>query len=162
MTVITHAWRKSRLSQIIDSAGGVSVGVALAKARENLAALRPRALEEVSRCIDEAAAVPAPVDTEDALRRLEQVYRAANGVIDAAHSFDLDDICGVALSLCDVVDRSAVALEAGGADIDWRVIQVHTQSLRLLNTLPGEAMAERAQIRARLAEMVARKFSQAG
>ncbi|KQW83596.1 hypothetical protein [Brevundimonas sp. Root1279] len=162
MTVITHARRKSRLSQIIDSAGGVSVGAALAKARENLAALRPRAMEEISRCIDEAAAVPAPIDPEDAIRRLEQVYRAANGVIDAAHSFELEDICAVALSLCDVVDRSAVALEAGGVDIDWRVIAVHVQSLRLLNTLPAEATAERAQIRARLAELVVRKFAQAG
>lgn len=162
MTVITHARRKSRLSQIIDSAGGVSVGIALAKARENLAALRPRALEEVTRHIDEAAAVPAPVDPEDALRRLEQVYRAANGVIDAAHSFELDDLCAVALSLCDVVDRSASALEAGGVDIDWRVIEVHAQSLKLVFSLPAEASAERAQIRARLAELVARKFAQVG
>lgn len=162
MTVITHARRRSRLSQIIDSAGGVSVGAALAKARENLAALKPRALEEVARHIDEAAAIPAPTDPMDAIRRLEQVYRAANGVIDAAHSFDLDDLCAIALSLCDVVDRSAVALEAGGVDIDWRVIEVHAQSLRLVYGLPAEATAERAQIRARLADMVARKFAQAG
>lgn len=162
MTVITHARRKSRLSQMIDKAGGVSVGVALTRAKENLAALRPRAMQEVSRHIDELAAVPAPDDPQDALRRLEQVYRATNGIIDAGHSFDLDDICAVSLSLCDVVDRSAAALEAGGADLDWRVVQVHAQSLRLLLTLPETAKAERAAIRSHLAGMVAKKFAQAG
>ncbi|MGZ9099235.1 MAG: chemotaxis protein CheE [Brevundimonas sp.] len=162
MTVITHVRRKSRLSQMIDKAGGVSVGVALTRARENLAVLRPKALEEVSRHIDEMIAVPAPVDAADAIVRLEQVYRAANGVIDAAHAFDMTDICAVALSLCDVVDRVAAALEAGGHDIDWRVIRVHGQSLRLLFSLPETARAERDQIRAQLAEMITRKFAQVG
>lgn len=160
MTVITHARRKSRLSQLIDKAGGVSVGVALIRARENLAALRPRAIEEVNRQIDALAAVPAPVDARDAIARLEHIYRGANGVIDAAHPFDMDDLCAVALSLCDVVDRVAAALEAGGQDIDWRVIGVHIQSMRLLMKMPGDARPERARIRAQLTDMVAHKFAQ--
>lgn len=160
MTVITHARRKSRLSQMIDKAGGVSVGVALTRARENLAALRPRAIEEVNRRIEALAAVPAPVNPQDAIGRLGRIYREANGVIDAGHAFDLDDLCTVALSLCDVVDRVASALEAGGQDIDWRVIRVHIQSMRLLMTLPGDARGQRNQVRAQLADMVARKFAQ--
>ena len=83
-------------------------------------------------------------------------------MIDAGHAFDMDDLCAVSLSLCDVVDRTAAALEAGGDDIDWRVIQVHTQSLRLLFTLPADARVERDQVRARLTEMVGRKFNQVG
>jgi hypothetical protein len=147
---------------MIDKAGGVSVGVALTRARENLAALRPKAIEEVNRHIDELAAVPAPVNARDAIGRLQQVYRGANGVIDAAHPFDMDDLCAVALSLCDVVDRVAAALEAGGKDIDWRVISVHIQSMRLLMNLPGDARIQRDQIRAQLADMVTRKFTQIG
>lgn len=162
MTVITHARRKSRLSKMIDKAGGVSVGVALTRARENLAVLRPRALAEVSQHIAEMMAVPAPVDTADAIVRLEQVYRSANGVIDAAHAFDMADVCAVALSLCDVVDRIAAALEAGGHDIDWRVVRVHSQSLRLLLSLPEDAGVEREQVRAQLADMIARIFAQVG
>ena len=162
MTVITHARRKSRLSRMIDKAGGVSVGVALTQARENLAVLRPKAMQEVSRHIDEMVAVPAPVDPADAIVRLEQVYRSANGVIDAAHAFDMADVCAVALSLCDVVDRIASALEAGGHDIDWRVVRVHGQSLRLLFSLPEDALVERVQIRAQLADMFTRKFAQVG
>jgi hypothetical protein len=147
---------------MIDKAGGVSVGVALSRAREKLAALRPRALEEVDRHIDALAAVPAPVNPRDAIARLGDVYREANGVIDAAHPFDMDDLCAVALSLCDVVDRIAAALEAGGEDIDWRVIGVHIQSMRLLMTMPGDGRAERAQIRAQLTAMVSRKFAHDG
>lgn len=162
MTVITHARRQSRLSRMIDSAGGVSVGVALARARENLAALRPRAMQEVSRHIDEMIAVPTPINAGDAIGRLAQVYRAANGVIDSAHVFEMNDVCAVALSLCEVVDRIAAELEAGGHDSDWRVVEVHGQSLRLLHSLPESARAERDQIRARLADMVARKFAQPG
>ena len=162
MTVITHARRKSRRSRMIDKAGGVSVGVALSRARENLNALRPRALEEVTRHIEELAAVPPPVDARDAIVRLEQIYRGTNGVIDAGHPFDLDDLCAVALSLCDVVDRVAAGLESGGHDIDWRVIRVHIQSMRLLLKLPREARVERDQIRAQLADMVTRKFAQDG
>ena len=44
MTVITHARRKSRLATLIDAAGGITVGVALARARSNVAALRPKGL----------------------------------------------------------------------------------------------------------------------
>lgn len=162
MTVVTHARRRSRLSQLIDSPGGMSVGVALAQANDSLAGLRPRALQEVSRHIEELAAVPEPADPEDALRRLEQAYRAANGVIDAGHAFDMPDLCAVAIGLCDAVDRMAAAVEQDGAAIDWRVVQVHAQSLRLLFSLPAEAATERDQIRARLAEMVDRKLAQAG
>ena len=60
MTVITHARRQSRLAKMIDSAGGISVGVALAQARENIAALRDRALGEVTRHIDELSALEPP------------------------------------------------------------------------------------------------------
>ena len=53
MTVITHSRRKSRLSEMIDSAGGITVGVAVAQAHENIAELRARALNEVARRIAE-------------------------------------------------------------------------------------------------------------
>lgn len=157
MTVITHARRKSRLATLIDSAGGVSIGVALDRARTNIAALRARGLEEVARRIEELAAIPAPADAEAAPAALQDVYRAASHVVDAAAPFELEEICAVAISLCEVADR--VSAEAAP---DWRIIDVHVQSLRLLNALPLAAAAERAQITARLGEMVARKFPQAG
>ena len=62
----------------------------------------------------------------------------------------------MAVSLCDMVDRAA-AEDA----FDWRILQVHIQSLQLLNTLPAEAVEQRAAVTAQLAAMVAKKFGQA-
>lgn len=158
MTVITHARRKSRLAQLIDSAGGVTVGVALTRARQNISALRARGLEEVTRHIDALAALEAPTGPAATARSLQQIYVSASHLVDAAHPFDLDEICAVALSLCDMVDRASDE----GATFDWRIMAVHIQSLRLLDTLPADAVRDREQVTAHLAEMVARKFGQAG
>ena len=157
MTVITHARRKSRLATLVDAAGGITVGVALARARSNVAALRPKGLKEVTRHIEALVALQSPADPEAATRSLHQIYISANHLIDAAHPFELDEICAVARSLCDMVDRAS----AEGGVFDWRILSVHIQSLRLLNTLPPEAAAERAQVTAHLSDMVARKFAQA-
>lgn len=154
MTVITHARRKSRLATMIDSAGGLAVGVALSRARSNIEALRPRGMEELARHIDALAAIEPPTDAEAAIRTLAQVNRAANHVIDAAAPFDLREICAVAVSLCDMVDHAS----AGDGAFDWRIMAVHIQSLRLLHALPAEAEAERARITDRLSDMVAKKF----
>ena len=158
MTVITHARRTSRLAKMIDSAGGVTVGVALTRASENISALRDKGLEEVTRHIDDLAALEAPADPEATIRSLHQIYRSANHVIDAAAPFELDEICAVAISLCDMVDRAS----AEGGVFDWRIMAVHIQSLRLLNTLPADAVKEREQVTTHLARMVARKFGQTG
>lgn len=157
MTVITHARRKSRLATMIDSAGGISVGVALTRARANIAALRERGLEEVTRHVDALAAIEQPADPEARIRTLQQIYRSANHVIDAAAPFNLEEICAVAISLCDVVDRVS-----GEAAFDWRILEVHIKSLRLLNALPPDAVAERAEVTAHLSRMVAKKLGQTG
>ena len=154
MTVITHARRKSRLAKMIDSAGGITVGVALTRARKNISALRERGAAEVTRHIDDLVAIEKPGDAEATIRTLQQIYRSANHVIDSAHPFDMDEICAVAISLCDMVDRAS----ADGAAFDWRIMAVHIQSLRLLNALPADAAAERAQVTAHLSQMVAKKF----
>lgn len=156
MTVITHP-RQSRLAAMIDGPGGVAVGVALTRARENIDKLRGRALGEVSRHIGDLAALRQPTTPDEKDEILRQVYRSANHVIDAAGPFDLEAICAVASSLCDMVDRAA-AEDA----FDWRILQVHIQSLQLLDTLPAEAVAEREAVTAQLAAMVAKKFGQTG
>lgn len=157
MTVITHARKKSRLAKMIDSPGGVSVGVALTRARENIAALRSRGLKEIARCIEELAAIDPPTAPEATFGALQQVYRSANHVIDAAAPFELEEICAVAVSLCDVVERLADDVAP-----DWRIIDVHIQSLRLLNGLPADAAEERRQVTSHLSRLVERKFGRTG
>ena len=154
MTVITHA-RGSALSKMIDSAGGISVGVALTRARQNLEALRGKAMIEVARHITELSELPPPSCPEDFGMRLDAVYRSAVGVIDAAAPFDLEDICAVTKGLCDIVDTA----QTRGA-MDWRIIDVHVKTLRLLLVLPPEARAERDVVRAQLTDVVARKVAQ--
>lgn len=156
MTVITHARRKSRLSKLIDAAGGVSIGVALTRARANLEALRPRGLEELAACIAELEAVRPPLTGDDSAA-CAQAYRAANAVIDIAGPFELRDICAVAAGLCDLIDAATPDHR-----FDWRVLPVCVQSLRLLMALPADAADGRATVRASFDEMVARKLSQAG
>ncbi len=156
MTVITHARRTSRLSKIINAAGGVSIGVALTRARANLEVLRPRGLEELATCIAELEAIQPAVGGDDSAV-LAKVYHAANGVIDAAGPFELHDICAVASGLCDLADAATAERR-----FDWRVLPVCVQSLRLLMTLPADAVDGRATVRANFDDMVSRKLSQAG
>lgn len=158
MTVVTHPRRKSRLASMIDSAGGLAVGVALNRARGNIEALRPRGMEELARHIEVLSALEPPTDAEAAIRTLLLVNRTANHIIDAAAPFGLDELCAVAVSLCDMVDHAP----ADGGAFDWRIIAVHIQSLRLLHALPADADAERARITAHLSHMVAKKFGQPG
>ena len=157
MTVITHARRKSRLAKLIDSAGGVTVGVALTRARANIATLRGKALEEITRHIAELAALQRPDTADEKDESLRRIYQSANHLIDAASPFGLDEVCAVAVSLCDMVDRAA-----GESAFDWRILSVHIQSLQLLNTLPDDATEQREQVTAHLTAMVAKKFGQTG
>ena len=157
MTVITHARKKSRLARMIDSAGGIAVGVALTRARENIDKLRGKALEEISRHIGDLVAMQQPTTQDQKDESLRRIYQSANHLIDAASPFGMERICTVATSLCDMVDRAAAE-----QTFDWRILSVHIQSLQLLHALPADATEQRDAVVSQLASMVARKFGQTG
>lgn len=157
MTVITHSRNKSRLAKMIDSAGGIAVGVALTRARENIGKLRGQALGEVARHIGDLVAMQQPTTEEEKEESLRRIYQSANHLIDAASPFGMEGICTVASSLCDMVDRAAAEHA-----FDWRILSVHIQSLQLLNSLPDDATEQRDAVVAQLTTMVAKKFGQAG
>lgn len=157
MTVITHPRRKSNLARMIDSAGGVSVGVALTRARANIEAMRAQALTVIDIQIGVLEAVPAPTGPDETPSRLDQAYRAATALIDAAGPFELSDLCRAAAGLCDLIG----AIDPQEA-FDWRIVTVHARSLRLLQTLPLEAVEERARILCSLREVIERKLAQTG
>ena len=157
MTVITHPRRKSNLARMIDAAGGVSIGVALAQARANIEVMRPQALTVIEAGISALETVPAPTGPADLPLRLDEAYCAATSLIDAAGPFDLFDLCRAAAGLCDLI--GAVDPEEA---FDWRIVTVHARSLRLLQTLPAEAAEERARILQSLSEVIERKLAQAG
>lgn len=157
MTVITHARRKSNLAKMIDSAGGISVGVALENARTNLEAMRGEAMAMVEREIAALEAIPAPADVDETASRLAEAYEAATGVIDAAAPFALADLCRAASGLCDLIDAAPP-----GRAFDWRIVTVHARSLRLMQSLPPEATKERTQVLDSLQQVIQRKIVQAG
>ena len=154
MTVITHARRKSNLSQMIDKPGGVSIGVALTQARANIEAKRAEAAGVVDAQIAALEAIAAPTSPAELAVRLEEVYHAANAVIDAASPFELDDLCKGAAGLCDVIDAAQP-----GQPFDWRIMTVHARSLRLLQTLPVEEVEARNQVLESLRQILLRKVA---
>ncbi len=154
MTVVIRQHRKSRLSTLIDQAGGVSVGVALAQAQANLETLQARSQTIVAERIAELARLAAPLpDDPDADRRLAYVYQLSSAVIDAAGPFEMDDLCAVAAGLCDLIDAAAA-----DRPFDWRVVTVHAQSMQLILTLPPEAIEDRAQVLDSLKQVMAKKL----
>ncbi|MBU1539543.1 MAG: chemotaxis protein CheE [Alphaproteobacteria bacterium] len=157
MTVITHPRRKSNLATMIDSAGGVSVGVALAQARANIEAMRAKALIVIDAQISALEMIPAPTGAGDNPVRLDQAYRAATALIDAAGPFELPDLCRAAAGLCDLIG----AIEPEDP-FDWRIVTVHARSLRLLQTLPPAATEERVRILQSLSDVIERKLAQTG
>ena len=157
MTVITHLQRKSRLSQMMDQPGGLSVGAALAQAKANLEGLRGQALSVIAQNID-ALLVGPTSDLPEAVR-LDMAYAASSQIIDAASPFAMDDLCISARGLCDLLDA---APRTGG--FDWRISTVHAQAMKLLLALPCEAVEPRQAIVDNLGEVLRRKLgtSQAG
>ena len=157
MTVITHLQRKSRLSQMMDQPGGLSVGAALAQAKANLDGLRDQALSVIAQNID-ALLAPSSTDLPEAVR-LDMAYAASSQIIDAASPFAMDDLCIAAKGLCDLLDA---APRDGG--FDWRIATVHAQAMKLLLALPCDAVEPRQAIVDNLREVLRRKLgtNQAG
>jgi hypothetical protein len=157
MAVITHARKKSNLAKMIDSPGGISVGVALTQARANIEAKRAEAMAVVEVQIAALEAVVPPANLEEQPFRLTEAYRAANAVIDAASPFELLDLCGAASGLCDLIDGARPE-----QTFDWRIVTVYARSLRLLQTLPLEQTAARKAVLDGLKMVVERKLPPKG
>lgn len=150
MTVITHNRRRSRLSTLIDQPGGVSAGVALAQAKANLAEMEERSRAVIEEQVTALATLQPSI--QDASRILDQAYDHSSAVIDAAGPFELKDLCAAAANLCDLIDAAPE-----DKPFDWRIVTVHAQALRLLLTLPIEAVEARTQVLASLKDVLKAK-----
>ena len=153
MSVVMWKTRTSRLSTIIDTPGGLSVGVAMAQARANLEDLKVEGEKIVAERIARLAALRPPADGGDPILQLNEAYEIGSAVIDAAGPFDRDDLCKAAAGLCDLIDAAEP-----GRPFDWRMVTVHAQALQLILGLPADAEAARAEILSNLDELVRRKI----
>jgi hypothetical protein len=152
MTVITHNRRRSRLSTLIDQPGGISAGVALAQAKANLAELEARSLAVIEEQIAALAALRPAASLDETSRVLDQAYDRSSAVIDAAGPFDLNDLCAAATNLCDLIDAAPE-----DKPFDWRIVTVHAQAMRLLLSLPVDAVDTRTQVLASLKDVLKAK-----
>ena len=154
MTVITHRRAKSRLATMIDQAGGISIGTALAQAHDNLAALREPAVQRIRDMVAELAAIPVPTTSEEAREHLLRAYNASSAIIDAAGPFEMRDLCSASANLCDLID---VAEDRG---MDWRIVTVHARALQLLISLPEDATSERQAVLENLRQVLVHRTRQ--
>lgn len=154
MTVVRTIPRKSRLSTLIDKAGGLSVGVARRQAAANLDGLRDRGQAIIDARITALCDLTPPATAQDALARRVEAYRLSGEIIDAAGMFDMTPLCQAARGLCDYLD----AYEEGHGPLDWRVVTVHAQSMRLLTSLPPDADDQRAAVLEHLSKVLQHKL----
>lgn len=153
MSVVTRTPVRSRLSRMVDSAGGLSVRAALEDARKRLAAMEPRSREIIAGLIAELSALPVPAGPEELRSRGEEAYRISSAVLDAAGLFDHPNLCAAATSLCNLIDQA-------DGRLDWRVVPVHARAMELMLTSKREDHAQRARILEGLADIRDRKASQ--
>lgn len=145
MTVITHKRRQSRLAEMIDKPGGISIGLALRQAQANIDERREPSLEAVAEMITSLLAVEPPTSLEENFERLIDVYRGSNAIIDVGSPFRLDDLCEAASNLCNLVDAAPA-----GELFDWRIVTVHAQAMQMLLRLPEDADEARQTVLASL------------
>ncbi|MBN8528864.1 MAG: chemotaxis protein CheE [Caulobacterales bacterium] len=153
MSVVRTIPRKSRLSTLVDQAGGLSVGAAKRRAQANLDVMKPKALEIIGARVEALANLAEPVTPEDALPTRIDAYRLSSEIIDAAGMFEMRDLCAAAKGLCDILD--AVSPDDR---LDWRIVTVHAQSMRLLMTLADDAQAERAAVTDHLRKVLSHRL----
>lgn len=138
--------RVSRLGQMIDLPGGITLAEALKQAESNLAPLRAPALARIDTYVAELESLEA------AKGDLDRVYTLASGIIDCASLFDLGEVCAVAAGLCDLVEDASPE-----RPFDWRMPALHARTLKLLLSLPSYAAEQRLRLRDEIAAVVAHK-----
>jgi hypothetical protein len=146
MTAVMFPARASRLGQMIDLPGGLTIAEVLRQAEANLAPLRDPAMARIGEHV--AALEGYDRETGDPA----QAYALASAIIDCASLFDMDEVCAVAAGLCDLVQDATPE-----RPFDGRMPALHARTLRLLLALPDEASEERRRLRDEIAAVVAHK-----
>lgn len=154
MSAVMWVMKKSRLSQLIDESGGTTALNALREAERQLATLREAAMEAVQAGLAELeeTAATQPLEGLEPFW-LDEIYRAGGGLLDVAGPFGMEDMCAVAYSLCELVDRQKRA-----GRCDPTTVRLHVSALRLLtrDDQPKEARKAVVDGLSRLVERAAR------
>jgi hypothetical protein len=153
MSAVMMIRRKSNLSKMIDTKGGVTVLAALRGAEKEIAPLREEGLailDEALAALDASAATPP-----GQAGWLEGIYRAAADIIDVCPP-ELTGLYAAAYSLCELAD-----LQRRAGRCETPPVQVHINALRLLRQ-PGQPEAVTSQVLAGLESLLARETARGG
>jgi hypothetical protein len=156
MSAVMWVTQKSRLSRLIDDAGGMTVGTALAEADTLTQSMREAALQAVVEGLgDLEGLVGAGPEEGEETRWLERIYGLAYGLLELAGPFGLEDMCAAAYSLCALADG-----QRRQRRLNAEPIRLHVAALRLL-TRDGESDETRKEVLAGLAH-ISERVAKAG
>ena len=137
MSLVRRLSIPNRLAQFVNTADGMPLAEALARADANLEMIRPPSVEHIDALLAElgakAADKPSPAE-------VERLYRVANELAGLGGVFGLGALGRAAYSLCELLDGLRVS--------GWNAaaVTVHLEGLRLLRhedsgAVPPEAIA---------------------
>lgn len=147
MIPVTTSFPRTRLSQLVERAGGVARDAAVEGAMASVESLRGEGDEAIMRLM--AAIETAMTDARGAKLpsdKIRGILQNADQLVTLAGTFGYESLAKVMRSLCDVAD----GLIRTGLQ-DAAPIAVHVQSMRLL--APGSAALSPAAIGTMLAEL---------
>jgi hypothetical protein len=137
----------NRLAKVVAMPGGKRLADAVADADANLMSIKGSCLEALDvhlARIRELAGASAPSDAA-----LDEIYSLSNEVLGIAGLFGMPDLGKAAYSLCELIDSR------GGQGCSRKALDVHIDSLRLLRFGDAVPQAERENMIAGLAAVVA-------
>jgi chemotaxis protein histidine kinase CheA len=136
MTTVRRYTTPNRLAHFVNTADGITLADALARADANLEEIRPPSLQRIDEALAElgAKAPAAPTPAE-----VDRLYRLANELAGTAAVFGLTGLGRAAYSLCELLDvlKSAPAWNAAA-------VTVHLEGLRLLRGEDSGALTPEA------------------
>ena len=148
MNVVRRFRPENRLAKMLETPGGVSVGLALSNASAALESIR----ESCMRALDQKLVVLANMAgrPENAARD-EAMYLIANEIFSEGGSFGLSELSAAAYSLCTLLDSTEPTATRAAT------IRVHIDSMRALRhpDLAGD-QAARAAVLQGLRDLTAR------
>jgi hypothetical protein len=131
-TVRRHAV-PNRLAHFVNTADGITLAEALARADAKLEEIRPPSLERIDEALAalgvRAPATPEPVE-------VDRLYRLANELAGTAGVFGLAGLGRAAYSLCELLDA-----QRGAAAWNAAAVTVHLEGMRLLRAEDSGALA---------------------
>lgn len=117
--------KHSKLSELLDRDGGIARQQAIARATQNVEAMRATFMERLGELIDRLATVAEPGRAPDA-SRLAELEALANQIITLSGTYGFTHLTEATMRLCDLI----VALMARNTVLE-DALALHVQAVRL-------------------------------